>query len=187
MTVINQVIQPFQVKAFHDGKFLDVSQEDLFGKWSIIFFYPADFTFVCPTELADLAEQYEVFQSLGVELYSVSSDTHFTHKAWHSNSPAVGKVRFPMLADPAHVLAGQFGVLRPGQGLSDRATFLLDPSGTVQVAEYTCEGVGRSASELLRKTKAAQYVAAHPGQVCPAQWEEGNATLTPSLDLVGKL
>lgn len=187
MTAINHTIQPFHVKAFRDGAFIDISHGDLLGKWSILFFYPADFTFVCPTELADLAAQYEAFQALGVEVYAVSTDTHFTHKAWHSSSPAVGTVRFPMLADPAHVLAAQFDVLRPGEGLADRATFLLDPSGTVQVAEYTCEGVGRSATELLRKTKAAQYVATHPGQVCPAQWEEGSETLTPSLDLVGKL
>lgn len=187
MTVINRTIQPFHVKAFREGSFLDVSHENLLGKWNILFFYPADFTFVCPTELADLATQYEAFRALGVEVYAVSTDTHFTHKAWHSSSPAVRNVRFPMLADPAHVLATQFEVLRPGQGLADRATFLLDPSGTVQVAEYTCEGAGRSALELLRKTKAAQYVAAHPGQVCPAQWEEGGETLTPSLDLVGKL
>jgi len=187
MTIINHQLQPFSVKAFHNGTFSEVAHTDLLGKWSIMFFYPADFTFVCPTELGDLAEQYDVFASLGAEIYGVSTDTHFTHKAWHETSPTIGKVRFPMLADPAHALVNQFGVLRPGAGLADRATFILDPSGVVQVAEYTCEGVGRSAAELLRKLKAAQHVAAHPGEVCPANWTEGAKTLSPSLDLVGKI
>lgn len=187
MTIINQELKPFNVKGFHNGSFIDVSHADLFGKWSVLFFYPADFTFVCPTELEDLASHYDQFKSMGVEVYSVSTDTHFTHKAWHSSSSAVGKVQFPMLADPAHVLASSFDVLRPGAGLADRATFVVDPDGVIQLAEYTSEGVGRSASELLRKVKAAQYVAAHPGEVCPAKWEEGSETLTPSLDLVGKI
>lgn len=187
MSMINTTIQPFEAQAFKNGEFARVSSDDLLGKWSIVFFYPADFTFVCPTEIEDLAEHYAELQSIGVEVYAVSTDTHFTHKAWHSSSPKVSKAKFYMVGDPAHVISNNFGVLRPNQGLADRATFLLDPAGVIQLAEYTAEGVGRSAAELLRKVKAAQYVAAHPGEVCPANWVEGDDTLAPSLDLVGKL
>lgn len=187
MTVINKTIQPFDAEAFHNGSFRKISEKDLLGSWSVVFFYPADFTFVCPTELEDLAEHYDELKSLGVEVFSVSTDTHFTHKAWHASSPSVAKVRYVMVGDPTHVLSNMFGVLRQGQGLADRATFVLDPQGVVQYAEYSAEGIGRSAAELLRKIKAAQYVAAHPGEVCPAKWDEGSKTLTPSLDLVGKL
>jgi peroxiredoxin (alkyl hydroperoxide reductase subunit C) len=152
-----------------------------------VFFYPADFTFVCPTELGDLADNYEAFQALGVEIYSVSTDTHFTHKAWHDTSSTIGKIQYPMLADPTLQISTAFDVLREGQGLADRGTFLIDPDGVIQFCEVTAEGIGRNAAELLRKVKAAQYVAAHPGEVCPAAWEEGEETLTPGLDLVGKI
>ena len=152
-----------------------------------MFFYPADFTFVCPTELEDLATNYAEFKKLGVEIYSVSTDTHFSHKAWHDTSPAIGKIDFIMLGDPAGVITNNFGVMRDGAGLADRATFVVDPEGVIQFVEITSEGVGRNAVELLRKIKAAQYVAAHPGEVCPAKWEEGETTLAPSLDLVGKI
>ena len=153
----------------------------------VVYFYPADFTFVCPTELGDLADHYAEFQKMGVELYSVSTDTHFTHKAWHDSSPAIGKINYHMLGDQNHVISNNFGVLREGQGLADRATFVVDPDGVIQVMEITCEGVGRNAVELVRKIKAAIYVREHPGQVCPAKWEEGGETLAPSIDLVGKI
>ncbi len=187
MSLINTQIKPFEATAFHNGQFVPVSDADLQGTWSVVFFYPADFTFVCPTELGDLADHYADFQRLGVEIYSVSTDTHFTHKAWHDASDTIAKVQYPMIGDPSGVITNNFGVMREGQGLADRGTFVIDPQGVIQVMEVSCEGVGRNAAELLRKVKAAQYIAAHPGEVCPAKWEEGDDTLAPSLDLVGKL
>lgn len=187
MPVINSQIKPFSTTAFHNGEFIEVSDQTLAGKWGVIFFYPADFTFVCPTELGDLADHYEELQKLGVEVFSVSTDTHFTHKAWHETSDTIGKVQYPMLGDPTGQISTNFDVLREGEGLADRGTFLVDPDGVIQFAEITAEGIGRNAAELLRKIKAAQYVRTHPGEVCPAKWEEGDATLAPSLDLVGKI
>ena len=173
--------------SFKNGEFIEVSDSDVKGKWAIFFFYPADFTFVCPTELEDLANLYGEFQSLGVEIFSVSTDTHFSHKAWHDTSPAIGKINYYMVGDQSGTITNNFEVMRPGVGLADRATFLVDPDGVIQFMEITSEGVGRNASELLRKTKAAQYVRNNPGEVCPAKWEEGEKTLAPSLDLVGKI
>jgi len=187
MALINTTIKPFKAIAFKEGKFVDVTDADVKGKWAIFFFYPADFTFVCPTELEDLAGIYPTLQSLNVEVYSVSTDTHFSHKAWHDTSPAISKINYYMLGDQSGQITNNFDVMRPGVGLADRATFLVDPEGVIQFMEITSEGVGRNATELLRKVKAAQYVAAHPGEVCPAKWEEGEETLAPSLDLVGKI
>jgi peroxiredoxin len=187
MPIINSQLKPFATTAYRNGEFVEVSDKDVAGTWSIFFFYPADFTFVCPTELGDLADHYEELQGLGVEVYSVSTDTHFTHKAWHDTSETIGKIKYFMLGDPTAELATNFDVLREGQGLADRGTFLVDPDGVVQVAEITAEGIGRNAAELLRKVKAARYVRDHPGEVCPAKWEEGEETLAPSLDLVGKI
>jgi NADH-dependent peroxiredoxin subunit C len=167
--------------------FFDVTDADLAGKWAVFFFYPADFTFVCPTELEDLGEQYAQLQKLGVEVYAVSTDTHFSHKAWHDTSEKIGKLNFPFLGDQNHVLTNNFGVLREDSGLADRATFVVDPDGVIQIMEITCEGVGRNANELTRKIKAAQYVRNNPGQVCPAAWEEGERHAGPQLDLVGKI
>jgi peroxiredoxin (alkyl hydroperoxide reductase subunit C) len=186
MALIGSQLKPFTATAFKEGKFVDVSDADVRGKWAVFFFYPADFTFVCPTELEDLADIYPTLQKMGVEVYSVSTDTHFSHKAWHDSSPAIGKISYYMLGDQNHVLAKNFDVLRDS-GLADRGTFVVDPDGVIQLVEITSEGVGRNAQELLRKIKAAQYVAAHPGEVCPAKWEEGEKTLAPSLDLVGKI
>ncbi len=187
MALINTTIKPFKATAYKEGKFVDVTDEDVKGKWAVFFFYPADFTFVCPTELEDLADIYGTLQKLNVEVYSVSTDTHFSHKAWHDTSPAIGKINYYMLGDQSGQITNNFDVMRPGVGLADRATFLVDPEGVIQFMEITSEGVGRNATELLRKVKAAQYVAAHPGEVCPAKWEEGESTLAPSLDLVGKI
>ena len=187
MALINTTIKPFAATAYKEGKFVDVTDADVKGKWAIFFFYPADFTFVCPTELEDLAGIYPTLQSLNVEVYSVSTDTHFSHKAWHDTSPAIGKINYYMLGDQSGTITNNFDVMRPGVGLADRATFLVDPEGVIQFMEITSEGVGRNATELLRKVKAAQYVAAHPGEVCPAKCEEGEETLAPSLDLVGKI
>ncbi len=187
MALIGSELKPFTATAFKEGKFVEVTDADVRGKWAVFFFYPADFTFVCPTELEDLADIYPTLQKMGVEVYSVSTDTHFSHKAWHDTSPAIGKISYYMLGDQNHNLSKNFDVLREGQGLADRGTFVIDPEGVIQLVEITSEGVGRNATELLRKIKAAQYIAAHPGEVCPAKWEEGETTLAPSLDLVGKI
>jgi peroxiredoxin (alkyl hydroperoxide reductase subunit C) len=187
MSLINTEVKPFKATAFKNGKFIEVTEADLKGKWSVVFFYPADFTFVCPTELEDLADNYAEFQRLGVEIYSVSTDTHFAHKAWHDMSPAIKKIQYAMVGDPTGTLARNFDVLIEDAGLANRGTFVIDPQGKIQVVEITAEGIGRNAAELLRKIKAAQYVAAHPNEVCPAKWEEGAETLAPSLDLVGKI
>ena len=187
MSLINTQVKPFRATAFRNAKFVDVSDADLKGRWSVMFFYPADFTFVCPTELEDLANNYAAFLKLGVEIYSVSTDTHFSHKAWHDTSPAIGKIEYAMIGDPTGTISRNFEVMIEHLGLADRGTFVIDPNGRIQIIEITAEGVGRDASELLRKVKAAQYVAAHPGEACPAKWQEGEKTLAPSLDLVGKI
>ena len=187
MPLVNSEIKPFTATAFHNGEFVEVSDETLKGGWSVLFFYPADFTFVCPTELGDMADLYEDFKALGVEIYSVSTDTHFSHKAWHETSDTIGKIQYFMLGDPTGEISTNFDVLREGQGLADRGTFLIDPDGVIQFMEITAEGIGRNAEELIRKVRAAQYVREHPGEVCPAKWEEGAETLAPSLDLVGKI
>ncbi len=187
MSLINTEVKPFKAQAFKGGKFFEVTDADIKGKWSVFFFYPADFTFVCPTELEDLADHYAEFQKLGVEIYSVSTDTHFCHKAWHDTSPAIGKINYPMIGDPTGTICRNFEVMIEGVGLADRGTFVVDPSGKIQIVEVNAGGIGRDASELMRKVKAAQYVASHPGEVCPAKWQEGEKTLAPSLDLVGKI
>ncbi|MCC6135353.1 MAG: peroxiredoxin [Candidatus Contendobacter sp.] len=187
MSIINSKIKPFKATAYHNGKFVPVSSDDLTGKWSIVFFYPADFTFVCPTELGDLADVYPEFQKLGVECYSVSTDTHFTHKAWHDASDTIKKIKYPMIGDPTGAITRNFDVMIEEEGLALRGTFVINPEGEIKVAEIHDLGIGRDAKELLRKVQAAQYVASHPGEVCPAKWTPGEATLAPSLDLVGKI
>jgi len=186
-SLINTEIKPFNASAFHKGEFVDVSDADLKGKWSVVFFYPADFTFVCPTELGDLADHYPQLQQMGVEVYSVSTDTHFTHKAWHDTSDTIQKINFPMIGDPTGQITRNFEVMIEADGLAERGTFVIDPDGKIQIIEINAGGIGRDAAELVRKIKAAQYIAAHPGEVCPAKWQEGEATLAPSLDLVGKI
>jgi peroxiredoxin (alkyl hydroperoxide reductase subunit C) len=187
MSLINTSVIPFKATAFHDGKFVEVSNETLSGKWAVFVFYPADFTFVCPTELEDLANSYAEFKKLGVEIYGISTDTHFCHKAWHDTSEAIKKVQYPLIGDPTATLARNFGVLIEEEGLALRGTFVINPEGQIKMYEIHDNGIGRDASELLRKVKAAQYVASHPGEVCPAKWKEGEKTLKPSLDLVGKI
>ena len=187
MSLLKTEILPFKAEAFHQGEFKTITDADLKDHWSVVFFYPADFTFVCPTELEDLADNYEQFKKLGVEIYAVSTDTHFTHKAWHGSSAAVGKVQFPMLGDPTLAISRNFQVLIEEDGMAERGTFVINPEGKIVVMEHHDGGIGRDASELLRKIEAAQYVEANPGQVCPAKWRPGADTLTPSLDLVGKI
>lgn len=187
MSLINTQVLPFKATAYKNGEFIEVTDATLKGKWSVVFFYPADFTFVCPTELGDLADNYAEFQKLGVEIYGVSTDTHFTHKAWHDTSDTIKKIQYPLIGDPTGTITRNFGVMIEEAGLADRGTFVIDPDGKIQIVEINAGGIGRDAGELLRKVKAAQYVAAHPGEVCPAKWKEGEQTLKPSLDLVGKI
>jgi NADH-dependent peroxiredoxin subunit C len=187
MSLINTQVKPFKAQAYLGGKFVTVTEADLKGKWSAVVFYPADFTFVCPTELGDLADHYAEFKKLGVEIYGVSTDTHFTHKAWHDTSDTIKKVQYPLVGDPTGTLARNFEVMIEEEGLALRGTFVINPEGVIKVMEVHDLGIGRDASELLRKVQAAQYVATHNGEVCPAKWTPGATTLKPSLDLVGKI
>ena len=186
-SLINTTVKPFKATAYHQGKFVELTDAELQGKWSVVFFYPADFTFVCPTELGDLAQYYDQFKALGVEIYSVSTDTHFTHKAWHDHSDTISQIQYPMIGDPTGQISRNFGVMIEEEGLALRGTFVINPEGEIKIIETHDLGIGRSASELLRKVQAAQYVANHDGEVCPASWQPGEETLAPSLDLVGKI
>lgn len=187
MSMIGKQISDFSVQAYQNGDFRTVTKADVLGAWALFFFYPADFTFVCPTELEDLANKYADFQAAGCEVYSVSTDTHFTHKAWHETSERIGKVAYPMLADPTHALSRDFDVLIESEGLAERGAFIVDPDGVIQVYQVNAGGIGRNADELLRLLQAAQFVREHGDQVCPAKWTPGAETLKPSLDLVGQL
>ncbi|EGK72511.1 MAG: peroxiredoxin [Methyloversatilis sp.] len=187
MSIINTAVQPFKANAFHNGKFITVTEESLKGKWSVLVFMPAAFTFNCPTEVEDAANNYGEFQKAGAEVYIVTTDTHFSHKVWHETSPAVGKAQFPLVGDPTHQLTRAFGVHIDEEGLALRGTFVINPEGVIKTAEIHDNAIARDMNETLRKLKAAQFVANNPGQVCPAKWKEGAQTLTPSLDLVGKI
>ena len=187
MSIINSEIKPFKTQAYHNGKFIEVSEASVKGKWSIFFFYPADFTFVCPTELEDLSDKYEQFKEIGCEIYSVSCDTHFVHKAWHDASERIRKIRYPMLADPTHALARNFDAYIEAEGMAERGTFVINPEGRIVAYEVIEGSVGRNADELLRRVQACQFVAANNGEVCPARWQPGEQTLKPGPDLVGKL
>lgn len=186
-SIINTHIPEFKVQAYHNDKFITVTNKDIEGKWAIFFFYPADFTFVCPTELEDLASKYEEFKKMGVEVYSVSTDSQFVHKAWHDTSDRIKNINYPMIADPTGFLSRAFGVMIEDEGMAYRGTFVVDPEGKIKIAEIQDNNIGRNADELFRKVQAAQFVASHPGDVCPAKWKEGAETLKPSIDLVGKL
>lgn len=185
--IINSQLPDFKLQAYHNGQFITVSNADIKGKWSIFFFYPADFTFVCPTELVDMAEKYEQFQKMGVEIYSVSTDSHFVHKAWHDASESIRKVQYPMLADPTGMFTRALGVMVEEDGMAYRGTFVVNPEGIIKLVEIHDNNIGRNAEELLRKVEAAQFVATHSGEVCPAKWKKGADTLKPSIDLVGKI
>lgn len=184
---IGQPIADHEFEVYHNDEIKNVKLSDYRGKWLVLFFYPADFTFICPTELEEMADHYQEFSSIGTEVISISTDTVFVHKAWHDNSPAIKKITFPMAADPTAQLCKQFGTYIEHQGVSLRGTFIIDPNGVVRAYEVHDNSIGRNALELLRKLKAAQYVATHAGEVCPASWQPGNETLKPGLDLVGKL
>ena len=185
--IINSQLPEFKVQAYQNGAFKTVSSNDVSGKWAIFFFYPADFTFVCPTELVDMADKYAQFQELSVEVYAVSTDSHFVHKAWHDASENIRKIQYPMLADPTGFLSRAFGVMIEEEGMAYRGTFVVNPEGKIKIAEMHDNGIGRNADELLRKVEAAKFIAEHPGEVCPAKWKKGGETLKPSIDLVGKI
>ena len=187
MSIINTQVKPFKATAYQNGKFIELTEASLIGHWSVLVFYPADFTFVCPTELGDLADHYDTFKSLGVEIYGVSTDSHFAHKAWHDSSDTIAKVSYPLVGDPSGRLARNFDVMIEEEGMALRGTFVVNPEGQIKLCEIHDNGIGRDATDMLRKVQAAQYVAAHPGEVCPAKWTPGAETLAPSLDLVGKI
>ena len=186
MSLIGKKVNEFKTMAYHNGEFKEITSENLKGKWNVFVFYPADFTFVCPTELEDLAEHYEKFKAEGCEVYSVSTDTHFVHKAWHDTSERINKIKFPMLADPTGKLSRDFEVMIEEEGLALRGSFVINSEGTIVAYEVHGTGIGREASELLRKLQAAKFVAEHR-EVCPAKWRPGSETIKPSIDLVGKL
>ena len=187
MSLINTEIQPFKATAYQNGEFIEVTDASLKGKWSVVIFMPAAFTFNCPTEVEDAADHYAEFQKIGAEVYIVTTDTHFSHKVWHETSPAVGKAEFPLVGDPTHQLTRAFGVHIDEDGLALRGTFVINPDGVIKTMEVHDNAIARDVSETLRKLKAAKFVAEHPNEVCPAKWKEGEKTIAPSLDLVGKI
>ncbi len=187
MSMINREVSDFSVQSYHNGSFKPVCREDILGKWSVFFFYPADFTFVCPTELEDLANIYDKFREAGCEIYAVSTDTHFVHKAWHDASDRIKMIQYPMLADPTHALSRAFEVLIEADGMAERGSFIVNPEGKIVSYEVNAGNVGRNAKELFRKLQACQFVYEHGDEVCPARWEPGDETLKPGVDLVGKL
>ena len=190
-SLINTSVKPFNAKAYlaknQYGEFVDITEENLNGLWTVFVFYPADFTFVCPTELSDLADHYEELKKLNVEVYAISTDTHFSHKAWHDSSESIKKIKFPMIGDPTGALARNFDVMIEEEGLALRGTFIINPEGKIKTIEVNDLGIGRSAADLVRKVQAAQHIEANPDEVCPASWKTGAETLKPSLDLVGKI
>ncbi len=187
MPKINQPAPDFSLDAYYKGDITKVSLSDYRGKWVVLFFYPADFTFVCPTELGELADNYKKFQEIGAEVLSASTDTVYVHKAWHDTSDTIKKIEFPMLADPAGTLSRDYDVMIEEAGLALRGTFIIDPDGILKSFEVNDNSIGRSSEELLRKLQAAQFVYEHGDQACPASWKPGKETLKPGLDLVGKI
>jgi len=187
MIKINEPIEDFELDAYYENEIKKVKLSDFKNKWLCLMFYPADFTFVCPTELEDVAKLYDEFQELGAEVCVVSTDTAFAHKAWHDTSPAIKNIKYPMLADPTGKLCRYFGIYIEEEGLSLRGSFIINPDGILKTSEIHNNDIGRSASEFLRKLKAAKFVHENSGNVCPASWEDGKDTLQPSTDLVGKI
>ena len=187
MVKLNEKAPTFSAMAYHNEQFKELKLKDFKGEFVILFFYPADFTFVCPTELEDMAEHYAAIQELGGQVLSVSTDTHFVHKAWHDASAAIKKISFPMLGDPNHIITNAYDVLRTQEGVADRATIVIDPDGVVKAIEITDEPIGRNAEELVRKIRALKFARENPGMACPANWDTGKKTLKPGIDLVGKI
>lgn len=187
MVKIGQKVADFELSAFLDNSLKTIKLSDFKNKWVVLVFYPADFTFICPTELEELANKYEEFKKINAEVLSISTDTVFVHKAWHDNSPSIKKIKFPMLADPTGKVCKEFGTYIDDEGLSLRGSFIIDPDGVLKAFELHDNSIGRSADELLRKLQAAIFVRENKGEVCPANWKPGKKTLKPGLDLVGKL
>lgn len=187
VSMLRMEIEDFTADAYSNGEFVKISKKDLLGKWSVLFFYPGDFTFVCPTELADLQDNYEEFKKLGCEIYSVSMDSHFVHKAWHDSSDRINHVTYPMIGDPNGQLTKMFSLYSPADGMAERGTIVINPEGKVASYEVVSDNIGRNAEELIRKVAASQFVYEHGDQVCPAKWKPGAETLKPTFDLVGKL
>lgn len=192
---VGETIPDYEFEAYLNDETREMKFSDFRGKWLVVMFYPADFTFVCPTELEEMAKLYPKFKELNAEIVSFSTDTVFTHKAWHDTSPAIKQIAFPMGADPAGKISYAFGVLIDNdgtelvadEGLAMRGTFIIDPAGTLRSMEVTHNSIGRKAAETLRKIQAAQFVEKHPANVCPASWEPGDDTLEPGMGLVGKI
>lgn len=185
--MINTIVPDITVEAYHNDQTKKVNLREYKGKWVVLVFYPADFTFVCPTELEELSALYPEFQKEGAEVLCCSTDTVFVHKAWHDHSEAIKKITFPMLGDPTGKLCRAFGTYIEDEGLSLRGSFVIDPDGAVKAMELHDNSLGRNAGELLRKLRMAKFVRENPGQVCPASWNTGKSTLKPGLDLVGKI
>ncbi len=183
----DEVPKDIDFEVFHNEEISKLSFEQLRGKWLVLFFYPKDFSFVCPTELGELAALYTTFVEEGAEVVSVSTDTPFVHKAWHDTSETITQIQYPMASDSSHLLSELFGVLIEEEGVAMRGTFIISPEGIIKTIEITDDGIGRNAKETLRKLKAAKYVGKNPANVCPASWDEGDDTLTPGVDLVGKI
>ena len=187
MVKIGQTIDNFEFDAYKNDEIVKLSINDFRGKWLVLLFYPADFTFVCPTELEEAANYYDKFKETGAEIVSISTDTVYVHKAWHDTSPAISKIEYAMGSDPTGTLSRYFGTYIEEDGLSLRGTFIIDPEGKLKLFEIHDNSIGRSSAEILRKLQAAKYVEEHEGEVCPASWEPGKETLRVGLDLVGKI
>jgi len=187
MVRIGEKIQDFELEAYYQNQIKKIRSKNYLGKWLVLLFYPADFTFVCPTELEEAEEYYKEFKKLGAEIMSVSTDTAFAHKAWHDSSPSIKKIHYPMLADPTGNVCREFGTYIESEGLSLRGTFIIDPDGVLKASDIHDNSIGRSAKEILRKLQAAKFVREHKGLVCPASWEPGSKTLKPGVGLVGKV
>ncbi len=187
MLKIGKVVPNLKLQAFQNEEIKDINLKDYRGKWLVVVFYPADFTFICPTELEDLAKKYDSFKASNGEILSISTDTVFVHKAWHDTSDAIKKITYPMGADPTGQISKKFGVYIKEEGMALRGSFIIDPDGVLKAYEIHDNSIGRSADELLRKLQAAKFVAEADGEVCPANWTPGAETLHPGLDLVGKI
>ncbi|MCX6828170.1 MAG: redoxin domain-containing protein [candidate division Zixibacteria bacterium] len=187
MVKVGEKVADFELEAFHNEQTVKIRLSDYRGKWVVMLFYPADFTFICPTELEEAAEHYDAFRKEGAEILSISTDTVFVHKAWHDGSPSISKIKYPMLADPTGKVCRQFGTYMEDAGMSLRGTFIIDPDGVLKAMEVHDNSIGRSAREIFRKLQASKFVRESDGEVCPASWEPGKKTLRPGLDLVGKI
>jgi len=187
MLTIGQKLPDFELEAYQQDSIKNIKLSAYLGHWLILLFYPADFTFVCPTELAEAAHYYPQFQKEDAEICSLSTDSVWVHKAWHDQSPLIKNITFPMLADPTGNFCKECGTYLSKEGISLRATFILDPDGLLKAFEMHDNSIGRSSAEILRKLQAARFTRDHPGAACPASWHPGDQALKPGLDLVGKL